>query len=48
VALLPLLTLPLIGAMVHFVEEARFNQSLLIDLVERPAIALAAPLPEVA
>ncbi len=45
---LPLLTLPLLGAMIHFLEEARFNQSLLIDLVERPAVALATPLPEVA
>lgn len=36
---LPLLTLPLVGAMVHFIEEARFNESLLFDLVARPAIA---------
>jgi len=45
---LPLVTLPLIGAMVHFLEEARFNDSLLVDLVARPAVVLAEPLPEVA
>jgi hypothetical protein len=33
---LPLLCLPLIGAMLHFIEEARFNESLLFDLVARP------------
>src|SRR5262249_22338263 len=36
---LPLLCVPLVGAMVHFIEEARFNRSLLVDLVARPAIA---------
>lgn len=45
---LPLVTLPLVGAAVHFIEEARFNQSLLIDLVEKPAVVYAEPLPEVA
>lgn len=49
---LPLVALPLVGAMLHFIEEARFNQSLLFDLVERPAIAAGARevsvLPEVA
>jgi predicted metal-dependent phosphoesterase TrpH len=34
---LPLLGLPLIGAMLHFREEARFNRSLLFQLVARPA-----------
>jgi hypothetical protein len=29
--------LPLIGAMLHFREEARFNRSLLFQLVARPA-----------
>jgi hypothetical protein len=36
---LPLLCLPLIGAAVHFLEEARFNRSLLFDLVAHPAVA---------
>lgn len=46
---LPLLTLPLVGAMVHFIEEARFNRSLLFDLVARPASSLRARrLPEAA
>jgi hypothetical protein len=36
---LPLVSLPLVGAMMHFVEEARFNRSLLFDLVARPALA---------
>ncbi len=35
---LPLLCLPLVGAMMHFVQEARFNQSLLFDLVARPTV----------
>ena len=49
-AALPLVSLPLIGAMVHFVEEARFNRSLLFDLVARPAMAARATrrMPEVA
>jgi predicted metal-dependent phosphoesterase TrpH len=34
---LPLVTLPLAGALAHFVLEERFNQSLLFDLVARPA-----------
>lgn len=36
---LPLLCLPLVGAAVHFIDEARFNHSLLFDLVARPAVA---------
>jgi hypothetical protein len=36
---LPTLTVTLIGAAVHFIEEARFNRSLLLDLVARPAVA---------
>lgn len=39
---LPLVTLPLVGAAVHFIEEGRFNRSLLLDLVARPAVARAA------
>jgi predicted metal-dependent phosphoesterase TrpH len=34
---LPLLCLPLAGAYIHFLLEERFNQSLLFDLVARPA-----------
>jgi predicted metal-dependent phosphoesterase TrpH len=34
---LPLLCLPLVGALLHFLEEDRFNHSLLFDLVARPA-----------
>jgi hypothetical protein len=47
---LPLLCLPLVGAMMHFVEEARFNRALLFDLVAHPRSArLARPrLPEAA
>jgi predicted metal-dependent phosphoesterase TrpH len=45
---LPVVTLPLLGAMAHFIEEARFNQSLLVDLVARPAIAHQPSLAEVA
>ena len=45
---LPLVTLPLLAAMAHFIEEARFNQSLLVDLVARPAIAHQPSLAEVA
>ena len=36
---LPLVSLPLAGALLHFIEEARFNRSLLFDLVARPALA---------
>jgi predicted metal-dependent phosphoesterase TrpH len=36
---LPLLCLPLVGAMFHFIDEARFNRALLFDLVARPAVA---------
>jgi predicted metal-dependent phosphoesterase TrpH len=39
---LPLVTVTLIGAAGHFIEEGRFNRSLLLDLVARPAIAHAA------
>jgi predicted metal-dependent phosphoesterase TrpH len=46
---LPLLSLPLVGAALHFREEDRFNRSLLFDLVARPAAARAiASLPEAA
>jgi hypothetical protein len=34
---LPLIAVPLALAAVHFVVEERFNQSLLFDLVRRPA-----------
>lgn len=36
---LPLICLPLLGALVHFVEENRFNRSLLFDLLASPALA---------
>lgn len=36
---LPLLCLPLMGAVLHFLEEDRFNRSLLFDLVAHPALA---------
>jgi hypothetical protein len=36
---LPTLAVTLVGAAVHFIEEARFNRSLLLDLVARPAVA---------
>jgi predicted metal-dependent phosphoesterase TrpH len=47
---LPLICLPLVGAMWHFLEEDRFNQSLLFDLVAYPALAgrAGARLPEAA
>jgi predicted metal-dependent phosphoesterase TrpH len=45
---LPLVCIPLIGAMIHFVEEARFNQSLLFDLVARPALAREGDMAEAA
>ncbi len=47
---LPLLCVPLVGAMVHFVEEDRFNRSLLFDLVARPATTRVTPagMPEAA
>jgi len=35
---LPLICLPLAGALAHFILEERFNQALLFDLVARPAI----------
>ncbi len=45
----PLVCLPLVGAMLHFIEEARFNQSLLFELVAKPAgRAVPAGLPEAA
>jgi hypothetical protein len=34
---LPLVCLPLAGALVHFLLEERFNRTLLFDLVARPA-----------
>jgi len=37
---LPLIGLPLAGALAHFILEERFNQKLLFDLVARPAIRL--------
>lgn len=37
---LPLICLPLAGALGHFILEERFNQALLFDLVARPAIRL--------
>jgi predicted metal-dependent phosphoesterase TrpH len=40
---LPSIALPLIGAMAHFIEEARFNNSLIFDLIARPAIARRTP-----
>lgn len=42
---LPLVCVPLVGAMVHFIEEARFNHSLLFDLVSEPALTR---IPEIA
>jgi predicted metal-dependent phosphoesterase TrpH len=47
---MPLVCLPLAAAAAHFIEEARFNRSLLFDLVARPAIARSANarLPEAA
>jgi len=41
---LPLIALPLAGAMAHFILEQRFNRALLFDLVKRPASRI----PEVA
>jgi predicted metal-dependent phosphoesterase TrpH len=37
---LPLVALPLAGALAHFILEERFNRALLFDLVERPAMSL--------
>lgn len=34
---LPLVSLALVGAYLHFVYEERFNENLLFDLVARPA-----------
>lgn len=47
---MPLICLPLVGAMVHFVEEARFNRALLFDLVAHPGLAarVSRGLPEAA
>jgi len=46
---MPLLCLPILGAMVHFIEESRFNRSLLFDLVARPTVRRSpAELPEAA
>ena len=36
---LPLICVPLAGALAHFILEERFNQTLLFDLVARPAVA---------
>lgn len=44
---LPLIVLPLAAAYLHFVTEARFNRTLLYDLVRRPARTLAS-VPELA
>jgi hypothetical protein len=38
---LPLVSLALVGAYLHFVYEERFNENLLFDLVARPAPVLA-------
>jgi hypothetical protein len=35
---LPLVAIPLAGALGHFILEERFNRALLFDLVTRPAI----------
>ena len=37
---LPLVAVPLVGALGHFILEKRFNRALLFDLVKRPAIRL--------
>ena len=34
---LPFTIVPVIGAMIHFIFEERYNRSLLLDLVARPA-----------
>jgi hypothetical protein len=39
---LPLIALPLAGALAHFILEERFNQRLLFDLVARPALKVPA------
>lgn len=44
---LPLVSIGLVGAYLHFVYEERFNQNLLFDLVARPARVLAS-VPELA
>ena len=36
---MPLICLPLVGAVLHFLEEDRFNRSLLFDLVAHPRVA---------
>ena len=41
---MPLVAVPLAGALGHFILEERFNRALLFDLVKRPAIRV----PEVA
>jgi predicted metal-dependent phosphoesterase TrpH len=47
---MPLICLPLVAAVVHFLEEDRFNRSLLLDLVAYPGLAARRPgrLPEAA
>jgi len=39
---LPLVCLPLAGALAHFILEQRFNRALLFDLVARPALKVRA------
>jgi hypothetical protein len=38
---LPLTVIPVIGAMLHFIFEERYNRSLLLDLVARPAARIS-------
>jgi predicted metal-dependent phosphoesterase TrpH len=40
---LPLIAVPLAGAMAHFILEERFNRALLFDLVKRPAMPSFVP-----
>jgi len=40
---MPLICLPLVGALLHFLEEDRFNRSLLFDLVAHPGLAARQP-----
>jgi predicted metal-dependent phosphoesterase TrpH len=45
---LPLTVLPLVGALLHFIMDVRFNRSLLFDLVARPADKVPAGMSEAA
>jgi predicted metal-dependent phosphoesterase TrpH len=45
---LPLTVVPLVGAMLHFILDDRFNRSLLFDLVARPAERIPARVTEAA